>query len=109
MRGLAGATTQSNVRHFSMWIEIYDRESSTLARMLREALAADQAKQAAELTRNARFIAEHDCAAVLAINAATLTVCGSYTRWLASGRKVTGFRVENIANTRTAARDYLGY
>lgn len=62
-----------------------------------------------ELTRHACFIAEHDCAAVVALSATTLTVCGSYTRWLPSGLRVTGFRVETIANTRAAARQWLGY
>lgn len=62
-----------------------------------------------ELTRHAWFIAEHDCAAVVALSASTLTVCGSYTRWLPSGLRVTGFRVETIANTRAAAREWLGY
>lgn len=97
------------VSHSTQWQGIYEREAATLARMLRDAFKAAQAEQAAEMTRHARFIAAHDCAAVVALNATTLTVCGSFTAWLPSGRKVTGFRVEQIANTRTAARDYLGY
>ena len=64
---------------------------------------------ATELTRHACFIAEHGCGAVVALADTTLTVCGSYTRWLPSGRRVTGFRVETIANTRAAAREWLGY
>lgn len=68
-----------------------------------------ESSSATELTRYACFIAEHDCAAVVALSAITLTVCGSYTRHLPSGRRVTGFRVETIANTRAAAREWLGY
>ena len=68
-----------------------------------------EASQPAAVTCHARFIAAHDCAAVVALTDTTLTVCGSYTRWLPSGRLVTGFRIEKIANTRAAARMWLGY